>query len=73
MHEPADSKNVVTYYLLDRNPASASNNQLDYVFASRAFHKGITVTAMNDAQEWGASDHCRVQTKIVDGVDPADT
>ena len=36
-HKPADSRNVVTFYLSGRNPATASNNQLDYVFASRMF------------------------------------
>ena len=65
--EPADSRNVVTYYLPGKNPATASNNQLDYVFASRGFHEGITVRAMNSVEEWGASDHCRPLIRIADG------
>ena len=58
--EPADSRNVVTFYLPGKNPETASNNQLDYVFASRGFHEGIAVRAMNSVEEWGASDHCRL-------------
>ena len=64
--EPADSRNVVTFYLPGKTPETASNNQLDYVFASRGFHEGITVRAMNSVEEWGASDHCRLLIKIAD-------
>ena len=62
--EPVDSRNVVTYYLPGKNPETASNNQLDYVFASRGFHEGITVRAMNSVEEWGASDHCRLLIQV---------
>ena len=65
--EPADSKNVVTFYLPGKNPETASNNQLDYVFASRGFHESITVRAMNAVEEWGASDHCRLLIEIAEG------
>ena len=58
--EPADSRNVVTFYLPGKSPATASNNQLDYVFASRGFHESVKVRAMNGLEEWGASDHCRL-------------
>ena len=71
--EPADSRNVVTYYLPGKNPETASNNQLDYVFASRGFHEDITVRAMNSVEEWGASDHCRLLIKIADGITPPST
>ncbi len=64
--EPADSRNVVTYYLPGKNPQTASNNQLDYVFASRGFHEDIKVRAMNSVEEWGASDHCRLLIEIAD-------
>ena len=64
--EPADSRNVVTHYLRGKNPETASNNQLDYVFASRGFHEGITVRAINSVEEWGASDHCRLLIEIAD-------
>ena len=67
-HEPADSRNVVTFYLPGKNPTTASNNQLDYVFASRGFHESITVRAMNSVEEWGASDHCRLLIRIAGGA-----
>ena len=62
--EPEDSRNVVTYYLPGKNPKTASNNQLDYAFASRGFHESVTVRAMNSVEEWGASDHCRLLIDI---------
>lgn len=62
--EPADSRNVVTYYLRGKNPETASNNQLDYAFASRGFHKSVQVRALNSVEEWGASDHCRLLIEI---------
>ena len=69
--EPKDSENVVTYYLPGKNPETASNNQLDYVFASRGFHKSVNVRAMNEVDEWGSSDHCRLLIEIADGGAPA--
>ena len=66
-NEPADSRNVVTFYLPGKNPETASNNQLDYVFASSGFHESVKVRAMNGVEEWGASDHCRLLIKIADG------
>ena len=38
--------------------------QLDYVFASRGFHERVGVRALNAAEEWGASDHCRLLVEI---------
>ena len=48
--ESADSRNVVTYCLPGRRPETTSNNQLDYVFASRGFHEGISVRALNSVE-----------------------
>ena len=62
--EPADSRNVVTYYLPGKNPETASNNQLDFVFASRGFHESIKVRALNSVEEWGPSDHCRLEIEV---------
>ena len=62
--EPKDSENVVTYHLRDKDPATASNNQLDYVFASRGFHQSLKVRALNEVDEWGSSDHCRLLIEI---------
>ena len=63
---PPDTRNVPTYHTVRQSPATAQN-QLDYVFASRGFHEGITVRAMNGVEEWGASDHCRLLIEIADG------
>ena len=62
---PPDTKNVPTY--TTSQPPATAQNQLDYVFASRGFHKSVTVRAMNGVEEWGASDHCRLLIKVADG------
>ena len=59
---PSDTKNVPTYYS-GRGPTTAVN-QLDYAFASRGFHERVSVRAMNDADEWGPSDHCRLMIEV---------
>ena len=64
MREPTNSRNVVTFYLPGRNPETASNNQLDYVFASRGLHENVAVRALNGVEEWGPSDHCRVEILV---------
>ena len=62
---PEDTKNVPTFYSIPhkQTPATAPN-QLDYVFASRGFHKSVSVRAMNGVDEWGASDHCRLWIEV---------
>ena len=65
--EPPDSRNVVTFYLPGKNPETGNNIQLDYVFASRGFHESLKVRALNEVDEWGASDHCRVLISVGDG------
>ena len=62
--EPKGSKNVVTYHLPNRTPATASNNQFDFAFASRGFHESINVRALNEVDEWGSSDHCRLLIEV---------
>lgn len=37
-----------------------TQSQLDYVFASRGLHEQVTTRALNSAEEWGASDYCRI-------------
>ena len=60
---PADTKNVPTYHSTRQSPKTAAN-QLDYVFASRGFHEGIHVRALNEVAEWGPSDHCRLLIEV---------
>lgn len=54
---PRESRAVPTFHSNRQSPATASR-QLDYVFASEGFNTGLTVRAMNEAGQWGPSDHC---------------
>ncbi len=60
---PADTRNTPTFHSRKQSPNEA-NRQLDYAFASRGFHKEISVRALNDAGEWGSSDHCRLMIEV---------
>lgn len=64
---PRDSsgENVPTYRTPRQDPATATT-QFDHVFASQGFHDGIHVHAMNSADEWGPSDHCRIIVEVSD-------
>ena len=62
---PRNTRNVPTFHTTRESPTTASN-QLDYVFASRGFHESISVRALNEVDEWGASDHCRLLIEIAD-------
>lgn len=54
-----DTRNVATY-----RTTRGKENQLDYVFASRGFHESIHTRALNEADEWGTSDHCRILIEV---------
>jgi exonuclease III len=60
---PQTSKNVPTYYTSHQNPASATR-QLDFVFASNGLREQVRVSAINEPNEWGPSDHCRVSITV---------
>ena len=60
---PAETKNTPTVYYPGGGPETAAN-QLDYAFASRGFHERASVRAMNDVEEWGSSDHCRLMIQV---------
>ena len=60
---PRSSQNVPTYYH-HSSPASASD-QLDFVFASAGMIESVRTRALNRPDEWGPSDHCRIEI-IVD-------
>ena len=61
---PSDTLNVPTYYTVRARKPENARHQLDYVFASRGFHNSITTRALNDPDEWGSSDHCRILIEI---------
>lgn len=52
-----------TYYYPGQTPATASR-QLDYVFASRSLQNSTKTTALNDPEEWGPSDHCKILIEV---------
>ena len=56
---PQDSGNVPTY----RHP-SGTEHQLDFVFASESMTDSVQVSAMNDSDDWGPSDHCRIEIVV---------
>jgi hypothetical protein len=60
---PEDSMNVPTYYTARQGIAGAAR-QLDFVFASMDIADQVRVRALNDADEWGKSDHCRVAIEV---------
>lgn len=67
---PSKSRNVPTFRTNKRKPSSATR-QLDYAFASRGFHERVRVRAMNEVNEWGCSDHCRLIIEIKTNADSA--
>ena len=63
-HElPRDSRNVPTFHTNRQNPETATR-QLDFVFASTALCDRVQVTALNDPESWGPSDHCMVEIEV---------
>jgi hypothetical protein len=60
---PKDSANVPTYHTNTMTPAQAQR-QMDFVFASVALAGRVSVRALNWPEEWGPSDHCRVQIEL---------
>ena len=58
---PGDSRNVPTWHTIGRSPAMA-DRQLDYVFASPDL--AVTARALNEPDEWGPSDHCRIAMTV---------
>lgn len=56
---PADSRDVPTYHTARQGPAGATR-QLDFVFASVGIAEQVRVAALNEPDEWGPSDHCRI-------------
>jgi exonuclease III len=62
---PPDSLNVPTYHTRDQGPAGATR-QMDFVFATEPLRDRVTVRALNDPDEWGPSDHCRILIEVAD-------
>ena len=60
---PRDSKNVPTYRTNRKQPCTATR-QLDFVFASKGMADSVCVRALNEPEQWGPSDHCRLEIKV---------
>ena len=60
---PKDSLNVPTYYNIGASPATATG-QLDFVFSSKSMAGSVKATALNGPEEWGPSDHCRIEIEV---------
>lgn len=60
---PLGSRNVPTHHDNRQNPTTATR-QLDFVFASRDFADSVAVRALNDPEQWGPSDHCRLEIEV---------
>ena len=63
---PRDSRNVPTFHSNRQSPATAAR-QLDYVFASKGLADSLEVRALNRPEEWGPSDHCRIEIELAEG------
>ncbi|MCY3713049.1 MAG: hypothetical protein OXH02_07155 [Gemmatimonadetes bacterium] len=61
---PENTRNVPTFYAPKAKTPENAVHQLDYVFASRGFHSSLRVRALNDPDEWGSSDHCRILIEV---------
>lgn len=60
---PETSDNVPTYHTNHQTPTTATR-QLDFVFASNSLAEQVNVRAINEADQWGPSDHCRVEIEV---------
>ncbi len=58
---PLTGPHAATFYSPPlRQELSDATLQLDYVFASRPIAHRLTVRALNEPDDWGPSDHCRI-------------
>ena len=58
------SLDVPTYYSKSSNTPAGAYVQIDHVFASRGFHEEIRTRALNEVEDWGPSDHCRIAIDV---------
>lgn len=56
---PQDSLNTPTY-----RHSIGTEHQLDFVFASESMADSVQVSALNDPNDWGPSDHCRIDITV---------
>ena len=61
-----DSGDVLTYYTPRQGKPEKATQQLDFVFATRNIADRISVRALNEVDDWGPSDHCRILIELPD-------
>ncbi len=64
---PEGSHNVPTYYTIAQKVPQNAKRQLDFVFASEEIKDAVRVRALNGVEEWGPSDHCRIEIEVDTG------
>lgn len=57
------SKDVPTYHTGRNTPAGATR-QIDFVFCSKGLHNNLRTRARNEIDDWGPSDHCRIDISL---------
>ena len=62
---PRGSRNVPTFRTNKKQPGTATR-QLDFVFASAELSESLNVRACNAPDEWGPSDHCRIEIELAE-------
>ena len=62
---PPDTRNVPTFYTRGERLPAGATKQLDYVFASKGLHRGVSARALNGVADWGPSDHCRLVINVM--------
>jgi endonuclease/exonuclease/phosphatase family metal-dependent hydrolase len=60
---PRTSLNVPTYHTRQQAPETCTR-QLDFVFASGRLADRAGVRALNEPDQWGPSDHCRIEIQV---------
>jgi len=61
---PRTSNNVPTYHTRRQTPSTCTR-QLDFVFVSKTMLGRVQVKALNEPEEWGPSDHCRIEIDVM--------
>ena len=59
-----ESRDVLTFYTPREGKPEKATQQLDFVFATPNIANRISVRALNEVEEWGPSDHCRILVEL---------
>ena len=59
-----ESRDVLTFYTPREGKPNKATQQLDFVFATPNIANRISVRALNEVEEWGPSDHCRILVEL---------